>query len=759
MRRILILMMLLIFAPVHAQETPYLYYYSDVLNAFVIERADGTDSRILAEGLMPPETNMILDADWSPSGKWFAWQSGKYTGGNARLRGWIISADGEKRLTLLDGFTGITRTVWSPTEDLLAVVKEDFRQGFTFFLIDVEAEKIITSFELGSEQQDNYMSRIQWSPDGELLAFYYNQGHRIENERWQTIYFLRKVARTGQFVDMEAAPPTFTFTETIASPAISSNNWFIYKSADDVHLIAEHLSTHEKIQVEVDNRVNHILWNRTDALVFVSQGCMECNALWHFSTVTKHWREVTQSANFYDYEVYQQMWLSPDNRYITYRTTNNQFILFNTDTLTETVISDNVAGKWIWSEQSDMLVYQDKDEYKLLLYDLVSGETTDLNHDHWFDAKFSPDGQSLAVDHYSVFILDINSGESLKIRDHSAAVYASTYNAAFQWHGDWLLSSQIYFYASGGGGPRAVMVTNRDQSIRRELSSYVGEPGWLPEHVLPYLAPGQAESAVVSPTMTLTYPETVKGIVWLPDGTLITYAGNTLYFQKDGHEANSVMVDELDPSYCYNFLNNVCPLSVTPSNTRIVIGSIIFDLERLQIIETWETVWAGFSRWINLRHSTPNRTQRIYSSDKEHFARRIDHRTIEIVHTDSGEIIETFTVEDFFFIQWAGDWVLIVGGYNKYTLLNAQTGAVVLPEIPPSGFLSIRQIAVYDQFLAGASIYDRIHLWDLTDGSLIAELNWNAGAVAFSPDGRWLTAGHSQMVTLWDTTKIVTLPE
>ncbi len=50
---------------------PYLYYYSDVLNGFVIERADGTDSRVIAQGVMiSPARAVVQNTSWSASGKW-----------------------------------------------------------------------------------------------------------------------------------------------------------------------------------------------------------------------------------------------------------------------------------------------------------------------------------------------------------------------------------------------------------------------------------------------------------------------------------------------------------------------------------------------------------------------------------------------------------------------------------------------------------------------------------------------------------------
>lgn len=51
-----------------SEKAPYLYYYSDFLKAFVIERADGTDSRTLAANVMPDEHTSMAGPGWSPTG-------------------------------------------------------------------------------------------------------------------------------------------------------------------------------------------------------------------------------------------------------------------------------------------------------------------------------------------------------------------------------------------------------------------------------------------------------------------------------------------------------------------------------------------------------------------------------------------------------------------------------------------------------------------------------------------------------------------
>src|SRR5687767_14861352 len=114
-------------ASTHADESaiPYIYYYANTANAIVVERADGSDSRLIVPGAMPPDHTVIADLDWSASGEWMAWRSavaGEYRAG--AFRGWIARSDGSQRLTLLDDIGGnILNIQWSASADLLFVIQ------------------------------------------------------------------------------------------------------------------------------------------------------------------------------------------------------------------------------------------------------------------------------------------------------------------------------------------------------------------------------------------------------------------------------------------------------------------------------------------------------------------------------------------------------------------------------------------------------------------------------------------------------------
>jgi WD40 repeat protein len=119
-------------SPVRAQpptsDAPYLYYYSG--NGFVIERADGSDSRVLGDGLMPPyEYGNFVHAAWSPSGRWLAWTSNSW--GNSVSGRFlpvgaanVIRSDGSLRLTTFDSWGGGITLQWAENADLLFAAQQ-----------------------------------------------------------------------------------------------------------------------------------------------------------------------------------------------------------------------------------------------------------------------------------------------------------------------------------------------------------------------------------------------------------------------------------------------------------------------------------------------------------------------------------------------------------------------------------------------------------------------------------------------------------
>src|SRR5689334_15272750 len=101
MRKLIVLALLaLSIMPVLGDElAPFIYYAAK--NGYIIERADGTDSHILGEGMTVEPTQ--FDASWSPSGAWLAWR-GSDSGGCGMSSDpidslYLVGSSGEYRST------------------------------------------------------------------------------------------------------------------------------------------------------------------------------------------------------------------------------------------------------------------------------------------------------------------------------------------------------------------------------------------------------------------------------------------------------------------------------------------------------------------------------------------------------------------------------------------------------------------------------------------------------------------------------------
>lgn len=173
MRRLLSLLLLaILLMPVHAQDNlpPYIYYYSNALNAFVVERADGSDSRLLGQGLMAIQRDLLVSGPgWSPDGNWLAWSA---------LGSFVVHANGVDRLERLDAFASATMH-WSPDSRWLLVsghlkICSDYPNPChhrTYWLVDMNSRQVVTSFDLRPTMLGApYIIPIEW--DQAHVTFY-----------------------------------------------------------------------------------------------------------------------------------------------------------------------------------------------------------------------------------------------------------------------------------------------------------------------------------------------------------------------------------------------------------------------------------------------------------------------------------------------------------------------------------------------------------------------------------------------------------
>lgn len=176
----LTLFVLLLFSTVataQEEQPPYLYYYSHALNAIVIERADGSDSQTLGEGLTSLEANEIGGPGWSPDGQWFAWYGIKLESfGNFLVRGAAaVRLDNQARLEILDQFASVDEMLWSPDSRYLLVrgriAFDSPIRATSFWLIDMQTRTVATSTEMYVFAM-TVTTPLEWRLNHQQIVFY-----------------------------------------------------------------------------------------------------------------------------------------------------------------------------------------------------------------------------------------------------------------------------------------------------------------------------------------------------------------------------------------------------------------------------------------------------------------------------------------------------------------------------------------------------------------------------------------------------------
>ena len=194
-----VLTLLLTVSPASSQPepAPYLYYFSEERHAFVVERADGTDSRLLGQGVIP--INAVgADGAWSASGEYFAWATRKRwiesvdprQSNEAEEAFGIIRSDGSP--VPLDLPEGIWRHrfTWSPTGDHILLTLQD-RPSPAFYLLINPKNGMISQPFLFYELPDT-VSLPGWTLDGKWLVLTHSAGGVVDGE-YESFEMLRAI--------------------------------------------------------------------------------------------------------------------------------------------------------------------------------------------------------------------------------------------------------------------------------------------------------------------------------------------------------------------------------------------------------------------------------------------------------------------------------------------------------------------------------------------------------------------------------------
>lgn len=160
--------------PPETPSAPYIYYYSHALNGIVVERADGSDSRILGQGLVDEPDSAVYGPGWSFDGRWFAW---RFDGSWSRIgRGYAVSTDGQSSLRFLESIPCVHGMQWHPTKNILLVYGLQDKSVsdhcsrmpypiYTYWLIDADTHTLLATFSMENTLEWPSTPPVIWSTD------------------------------------------------------------------------------------------------------------------------------------------------------------------------------------------------------------------------------------------------------------------------------------------------------------------------------------------------------------------------------------------------------------------------------------------------------------------------------------------------------------------------------------------------------------------------------------------------------------------
>lgn len=685
-------------------DAPYIYYYSNDLNAWVIERADGSDRRLLGQDLMPEGTNAVGGPGWSPSGKWFAWTS--YWGGPYNATdwdGWVMSADGQTLIAHFGGSddSGGMTMQWSPSADLLIVAEMGHKSVLTtgdsfyvnshFSLFNAETGQTIASLHTITE---DFASDIAlWTNDGRFAI----TRARSTDERVTQFYLF-----SPDGTIFERLIPDFIYE--MPSPT----GVLILDTPDGPRLVDLITNTTRPLTAtwgfpdptyDEYSRSYTVDWNSSG-----TQGLIKWGGSWLVDVAAAHIRQITPLNAGGPAE-----W-SPDERYIFVGFGEadsvdgyGYLVDIRTGRAFDLPYYPSVAefqGGWSWADNQNLVIYgvnYSSEDGRLTgtsvtWVNLTTGQfTTDTLSYLVSVMDVSPNARYLGWVDEGALIFDHQANEVTSV-EPNAYSYGTFRGGEIRWLDDtWLIEYKDPLIAGGRGLSRWVRVMRLDGTGERELT-FCYDPssciGILPDTVDPTLIPFAPLTPQIHPVETIHETAWTESIIWRPDGQVLAVSsgpnypnyGNRyrLYETGTGHLQGEYNVEE---NYRFDW-------ELTADN----------QYAPTQIAVPERTYWQGLFVWVE-------------SPDGRFLDAGIDSAR-GIYDVEAGT--KVFTPHGWVVFNPDSSLLLTIGSWGSASII-----------------------------------------WDTTTWTEVAELPSPITAAAFSPDGQYLAVGVSWDVEIWRVSDLI----
>lgn len=525
-------------------DAPYLYYYSERLNAFVIERADGTDSRIFGDVALHQSTNSVFGAGWSPSGKWFAFitKQRQPFGFYETLQTVLLDARGQvHELPDLEG--EIDSIQWELSEDILLAVMLESVEGTPaeikyYYLLDVAN---------GTIKAD-----LITLPDFEapFQSFHWQQGNWMA-AGYKDIFEPEHIYKVVDLTKGSSKVVNFPQSIGASLSPIGANGWIIENR--DGNYFAFNLFSEATFAIPTE-RVYGSTFSPTSQYALIREQREE-SPLWLVDFDTQTVEKLPENV-FLQSEVYP-VW-SPDEQFLVLQDADNIVHLYEIETRTLSSLDLSVEpypiiaeNGWYFDHMGRLIAFYEVDslamEGELHIFEngqqslvreipLISSTTPVLSHDEQYIG--------IVID--GAVVQKLKSRERYDFLPHSGGYFTAP-GGSLRWHDSshWFFGFDDALSAGGAQSIRWVSVGNADSKYHRDLTFCavvtVTCVNWLPDKVnvddLP-IGKDTSVTALPQPELKISVGDWSLPF-WSENGDFIrTY--NTVFNASTGHQIENV---------------------------------------------------------------------------------------------------------------------------------------------------------------------------------------------------------------------------
>lgn len=628
----IVVMIALVSSQAQVAQPPYLYYFDDEVKHLVIQRADGTDLRILGDGLMTEPT--AIGPGFSPSGRWFAWV-GYSIYGDEPWSVYFISADGSESVRYEMDFERVT-IKWHPSEDWLLLRGRTITNDIIIRILDVRSGNTLAS--VTSIPFDNHRCQFAntlWINDG---------SHALID---CTEYRADEINIIIAVLTPESEVMWITEnSEPIGS--LNSHGWIATYDSGIVSLI--NLITDGRVILEIEfNSMPQVFWRDAGEALIAYEGDVYW---WTNNELTRIITDV--------------MFVSPWSPNGDYALVGNY--LFDGDTLLETAPID-AWHEWLGPYHARVFG-SNREKYILNVIDgsltrIVSSSILLSRLREPSGAALSPDASRFAHIYIGPVIEAFDNATVTLVRPHSQSYRTQAGGEVF-WDesGEWLLVSED---ALIGNAPtiRNTAVMRPDGTDYRELNFCVASSvcvGWLPSNVDLSIMPSSTSPlkpeplAILSGTITLA-SETFDGppenewidvMRWTDNGLLMRSVGGHIRLWDVMENTVTQIDDNLDellPNYQESdpeFWNDRFVIDWGPEREWVVLlGGEVYSTSTENLIATTNAMFPGTAHiggnWLIVDNNTESNLTLWDTNTWESYV--LPFTTLEATVSPDGEFI------------------------------------------------------------------------------------------------------------------------